>query len=196
MLQSVSFPVAGSEVGAILHIPDGEAVGAVAVLADRGMQYEHPDVLLTANALSDAGVGALRWDWRTPRPALDDALVEVVAALRLLKAHPALPGAIGVAGFGFGGAVAAVTAGRDSRVKVAVLVAAPAEVDGSRRPLVEVTRTRARVLIVRGDGNDADRYGPVLLQARVTHRIIDRKARERLVREVADWAKESFAGAT
>src|SRR6266540_1109663 len=172
MLQSVSFPVAGTEVLAILHLPSGEATGAMALLCDRGMQYEHPDVLLTANALADAGVGALRFDWRTPRPALDD----------------------GVAGFGFGAAVAAVAAGRDSRVKVAVLGGVPAEVDGSRRPLVEVTRTRARVLIVRGeDADDADRYGPVLSQARVTHRLIDRDRRDHMVREIASWAKEAFS---
>ncbi|HEX9437094.1 MAG TPA: hypothetical protein VGA16_08065 [Candidatus Limnocylindria bacterium] len=194
MLQSVSFPVAGTEVLAILHLPSGEATGAMALLCDRGMQYEHPDVLLTANALADAGVGALRFDWRTPRPALDDAVGDVVAALRLLRAHPALPGAIGVAGFGFGAAVAAVAAGRDSRVKVAVLGGVPAEVDGSRRPLVEVTRTRARVLIVRGeDADDADRYGPVLSQARVTHRLIDRDRRDHMVREIASWAKEAFS---
>src|SRR6266542_3352502 len=156
MLQSVSFPVAGTEVLAILHLPSGEATGAMALLCDRGMQYEHPDVLLTA--------------------------------------HPALPGAIGVAGFGFGAAVAAVAAGRDSRVKVAVLGGVPAEVDGSRRPLVEVTRTRARVLIVRGeDADDADRYGPVLSQARVTHRLIDRDRRDHMVREIASWAKEAFS---
>jgi alpha/beta superfamily hydrolase len=194
VLQSVSFPVAGTEVLAILHVPAAEAVGAVAMLADRGMQYEHPDLLLTANALADAGVAALRFEWRSKQPTLDEATADVVAALRLLKAHPALPGAIGVAGFGFGAAVAAVAAGRDSRVRVAALVGVPAEVDGSRRPLVEVTRTRARVLIIRGDGaDDADRYAPVLSQARVTHRVSEHKPRERMVREMADWAKEAFA---
>lgn len=193
MLQRVSFPVAGTEVLAILHIPDGETSGAIVVLPDRGMTYEHPDVLLTCNALADSGVGALRFDWRSPRPSLDDALGDVGAALRVLRSHPSLPGSIGVAGFGFGAAVAAVTAGRDSRVKVAVLADAPAEVDGSRRPLVEVTRTRARVLIVRGEAtDDANRYVPVLSQARVTHRVIERDRREHLVREIATWSKESF----
>jgi dienelactone hydrolase len=194
MLQSVSFPVGGTEVLAILHLPEADARGAMAVLADRGMTYEHPDVLLTSNALADAGIGALRFDWRTVRPTLDDALGDVAAALRLLKAHPALPGAIGVAGFGFGGAVAAVTAGRDSRVRVAVLGYAPAEVDGSRRPLAEVTRTRARLLLVRGaQGDDAERYAAVLSQARVTHRASVALPRERMVREIADWAREGFA---
>ena len=193
MLQSVSFAVAGSEVLAILHIPAADVKGGIVVLPDRGMTYEHPDVLLTCNALADAGIGALRFDWRTPRPTLDDAVGDVVAALRLLKVHPALPGAIGVAGFLFGAAVAAVTAGRDSRVKVAVLGSPPAEVDGSRRPLVEVTRTRARVLIVRGDGaDDADRYAPVLSQARVTHRVLPHDKRERVVREIATWAQDGF----
>ena len=57
MLQSVSFPVAGTEVLAILHVPATEAVGAMAMLADRGMQYEHPDVLLAANAMQPAITG-------------------------------------------------------------------------------------------------------------------------------------------
>jgi alpha/beta superfamily hydrolase len=194
--QAVSFRVAGTDVLAVLHLPAGDAAGGIGVLPDRGTSYEDPDVLLTCNALEDAGVAALRFDWRSRRPSLDDAVGDVASALRLLKAHPALPGAIGIAGFAFGAAVAAVIAGRDSRVKVAVLAEPPAEVDGSRRPLVEVTRTRARVLIVRGGTDDADRYAPVLLQARVTHRIVDRKPRERLVREIAEWAKESFSPAT
>src|SRR5262249_27047921 len=102
VLQSVSFPVAGTEVLAILHLPATDPLGGVALLPDRGMQYEHPDLLLGANALADAGVAALRFDWRSKQPTLDDATSDVVAALRLLKAHPALPGAIGLAGFGFG----------------------------------------------------------------------------------------------
>jgi len=193
VLQSVSFPVAGGEVLAILHLPQGDAAGALVVLPDRGMNYEHPDVLLTCNALAETRVGALRFDWRAPRPGLDDAVSDVAAALRLLKAHPSLPGAIGVAGFGFGGAVAAIAAGRDSRVRVAVLVDAPAEVDGSRRPLVEVTRTRGRVLLVHGEEvGEAERYGSVLSQARVTHRVLARGPRERLLREIAQWAAASF----
>lgn len=193
MLQSVSFPVSGGEILAILHLPDRDAVGGVTVLLDRGMPIEDPDVLLTCNALAATGVGALRFEWRSARPTLDDAVSDAAAALRLLKAHPALPGAIGVAGFGFGGAVAAVAAGRDSRVRVAVLARPPAEVDGSRRPLTDVTRTRARVLLVRGGADDVDRYGPVLSQARVTHRVSDPPPRERLGREIAQWAAEAFS---
>lgn len=193
MLQSISFPVAGSEILAILHLPAREAVGGIAMLLDRGMAYEHPDVLLTCNALADAGIAALRFEWRSAHPALDDAVGDVAGALRLLKAHPALPGSIGVGGFGFGAAVAAVAAGRDSRVKVVVLVRPPAEVDGARRPIAEVTRTRARVLLVHGEApDDTDRYAPVLSQARVTHRIADAPPRDRLGREIAQWAAESF----
>lgn len=192
MLQSISFPVPGGEILAILHLPAREASGAMAVLLDRGMPYEDPSVLLTCNALADSGVGALRFEWRSERQTLDEALADVAGGLRLLKAHPSLPGAIGVAGFGFGAAVAASAAGRDSRVKVAALVAPRAEVDGSKRPLTDLSRTRARVLIVRGEADDADRYGPVLTQARVTHRVTDALARDLMVREIAKWAAESF----
>jgi hypothetical protein len=66
-------------------------------------------------------------------------------------------------------------------------------VDGSRRPIVEITRSRARVLLVRGDApDDTDRYTPVLSQARVTHRVSDALPRDRLGREIAQWAAESF----
>lgn len=193
MLQSVSFPVTGGEILAILHLPERDAHGGIAVLLDRGMPVEDPDVLLTCNALAAAGVGALRFEWRSPRPALDDAVADTAAALRLLKAHPALPGSIGVAGFGFGGAVAASAAGRDSRVRVAVLARPPAEIEGSRRPLTDLSRTRARVLLIRGEGDEVDRYSGVLSQARVTHRVSDAPPRERLGREVATWAAESFS---
>jgi alpha/beta superfamily hydrolase len=192
MLQSISFPVAGAEILAILHLPAREPVGAMAMLLDRGMAYEHPDVLLTCNALADSGVGALRFEWRSERQTLDEAVADVAAGLRLLKAHPSLPGAIGVGGFGFGAAIAASAAGRDSRAKVAVLVGPRAEIDGSKRPLTDLSRTRARVLIVRSDGDDAERYGPVLSQARVTHRVSDPMPRDRMVREIAQWAAESF----
>lgn len=192
MLQSISFPVAGSEILAILHLPDRDAVGGMAVLLDRGMPYEDPDVLLTCNALADSGVAALRFEWRSGRQSLDEAVADVAAGLRLLKAHPALPGSIGVGGFGFGSAIAASAAGRDSRVKVAVLVGARAEIEGSKRPLTDLSRTRARVLLVRAAGDETDRYVPVLSQARVTHRASDPLPRDRMVREIAKWSAEAF----
>src|SRR5437667_2757988 len=47
-------------------------------------------------------------------------------SVRLLKAHPDVPERLAVVGFSFGGTVAALVAGRDSRIRAAVLAAAPA----------------------------------------------------------------------
>jgi alpha/beta superfamily hydrolase len=210
VLQRVSFPAPGGETVGTLHIPGVETVGAVAVLHDLGADAEVPQAVAVAEALANSGIGALRFRFRSlgGQPTLDAALAETAAALRLLKAHPALTGAIGLVGFGFGGAVAGIAAGRDSRVRVAVLAGAPAEVGGSRRPLAELSRTRAKVLIAWGDRDtevtfaEVERYGAVLSQARVTHRIARIEGadhefapagpRERFVAEVAAWVRESF----
>lgn len=175
---------------------------------------EEPHILSVCGALAERGVGALRFSFRGTEGAaatLDSALADTAGALRLLRAHPALPQGSGIVGFGFGGAVAAVAAGRDSRVKVAILGAAPAELAGSRRPLAEITRTRARVLLVWGSRDrqlpytDAERYSSVLSQARVTHRVVTIDGgdhlfspagpRARMATEVAEWARESFSPA-
>lgn len=208
MLQRVSFPVAGTEVVGILHLPDGAAVGGVAVLPGRSDDVEAPHVVLVCDTLARAGVGAMRFGYHEPEPTVDGALADAAAAVRLLKAHPALPERVGVVGFGFGAAVAAIGAGRDSRIRVAVLAAPPAEIGGSRRPLAEVTRTRARVLLLRGSrdaeiaATEVERYSAVLSQARVTHRVLTIDGaghdfgpagpRARAAAEIADWVRESF----
>ena len=212
MLQRVSFNVGDAEVEGILHLPDGDALGGVAVLHGLSGGPEEPHIRSVCDALSARGVGALRFHFRATEggtTALDSALADTAGALRLLRAHPALPQRTGVVGFGFGGAVAAVAAGRDSRLKVAVLGAAPALVAGSRRPLAEITRTRARVLLLRGSRDrqlpsvDAARYSGVLSQARVTHRVVTIEGgdhlfspagpRARMATEAAEWARESLS---
>lgn len=219
MLQRVSFNVGNAEVEGILHLPEREAIGGVAVLPDSGADPERPPVITVCAALAAAGVGALRFAWDTAAapavgpteiawPDLDRALASAAGAMRLLKAHRQLPGSIGVVGFGFGGAVVAIAAGRDSRVRVAVLCGAPAQIGGSRRPLAELSRTRARVLVVHGARDttlptgEAERYRAVLSQARVTHRLVvidgaDHEfapagPRERMASEIAAWVRDSF----
>ncbi len=216
MLQRVSFPVAGTEIEGILHLPDGESIGAAAVLHGFGGHPEQPHIVATCDALAVAGIGALRFAYRDhdpPRMTLDGALADTASALRLLKAHPRLPGALGVVGFSFGGTVAAITAGRDSRLRAAVLAAAPArfartDADGKWKPVAELSRTRARVLLLWGSRDtqvayaDAERYAAVLTQARVTHRVVtidgadhdfgDPEPRERMLAELTGWMRESF----
>jgi dienelactone hydrolase len=177
VLQRVSFPVAGAEIEAVLHLPDGETLGGVAVLAGRGGTMT--DTAYLCESLAAAGIAALRFTFRVDGEALA-GLADAGGAVRLLRAHPAIPQRIGVLGWSFGGAVAALTAGRDSRIRAAVLVSTPAARDywGAAKPLAEITRTRAQVLIVRPAEDEvvapseADRYAAVLTQARVRHQVV------------------------
>src|SRR5213595_309448 len=94
-----------------------------------GGHPDQPHIVATCDALARAGVAALRFayrDHRPPRMTLDTALADAAGAVRLLKAHPGVPERLGVVGFSFGGTVAAIMAGRDHRVRAAVLAAAPA----------------------------------------------------------------------
>ncbi|TMK24067.1 MAG: hypothetical protein E6G64_17810, partial [Actinobacteria bacterium] len=125
---------------------------------------------------------------------------------------------MGVVGFSFGGTVAALVAGRDSRIRAAVLAAAPAVAgprfaawsnDGKWKPIAELSRTRARVLLIWGsrDGEvpfeNAERYAAVLSQARVPNRIVTIDGadhdfapagpRAKMTETVANWVREALA---
>jgi len=166
-------------------------------------------------------IAALRFAYRDhqpPKMTLDSALADAAGAIRLLKAHPQVPERLGIVGFSFGGTVAALVAGRDSRIRAAVLAAAPALAqahfkawsnDGKWKPVAELSRTRARVLLIRGSGDtqvpleDAERYAAVLSQARVTHKIVTIEGgdhdfapagpRAKMAQTVTEWVRESMA---
>ena len=206
MLQRVSFPVAGTEVEGILHLPDGEIVGGVLEMG--GGESEHGAFI--CDALAAAGVAALRFAFRVQRdtPA---GLADAAGAVRLLRAHPAVPQRVGVVGHSQGGLVAAVAAGRDSRVRVAAVLAAPADREYTRglRPIAELSRTRARVLLVYAGADelvppqDAERYASVLRQAGVVHRVVTIEGadhqftapehRVRMMEVLTDWVRSSLA---
>jgi dipeptidyl aminopeptidase/acylaminoacyl peptidase len=218
--QRVSFVVPTGELDGVLHVPETTAVGGCVVLHGYGGNPEQPHIVATCVALADAGIAALRFAYRDsqpPRMTLDSALADAAGAIRLLKAHPSVPERLGVVGFSFGGTVAAIAAGRDARIKAAVLAAAPAVAqpgfhawsnEGRWKPVAEVSRTRARVLLIWGSRDDqvpfadAERYFAVLSQARVTSRVVrieggdhdfqPAAARERMTATVAEWVRESF----
>jgi dienelactone hydrolase len=217
--QRVSFVVPTGELEGVLHLPDTAAIGGCAVLHGFGGHPEQPHIETTCTALAEAGIAALRFAYRDSRPpkmTLESALADTAGAIRLLKAHPDVPERLGVVGFSFGGAVAAITAGRDSRIRAAVLAAAPARTspmsDAARddrwKPVAELSRTRARVLLIWGSRDDqvpiehAERYRAVLLHARVTNRLViidggnhdfePAKARAEMTAAVAEWVRESF----
>lgn len=219
-LQRVSFVVPGDEIEGVLHLPDTTAIGGCAVLHGYGGHPEQPHIVATCTALAEAGIAALRFAYRDSQPpkmTLDTALAETAGAIRLLKAHPDVPERLGIVGFSFGGTVAAITAGRDSRIRAAVLAAAPAIAqphfsawtnDGKWKPVAEISRTRARVLFIWGSRDtqvpidNAERYRAVLLQARVTNTFVTieggnhdfepAKARAQMTAAVTDWVRESF----
>ena len=218
--QRVSFVVPTGELDGVLHVPETTAVGGCVVLHGYGGNPEQPHIVATCVALADAGIAALRFAYRDsqpPRMTLDSALADAAGAIRLLKAHPSVPERLGVVGFSFGGTVSAIAAGRDARIKAAVLAAAPAVAqpgfhawsnEGRWKPVAEVSRTRARVLLIWGSRDDqvpfadAERYFAVLSQARVTSRVVrieggdhdfqPAAARERMTATVAEWVRESF----
>ncbi|OLC10958.1 MAG: hypothetical protein AUH39_00705 [Chloroflexi bacterium 13_1_40CM_67_9] len=219
--QRVGIRVEDTEIDGVLHLPETSAVGGAAVLHGFGGHPDQPHIVATCEALASAGVAALRFAYRDhqpPRMTLGSGLADAAGAIRVLKAHPDIPERMGVVGFSFGGTVAALVAGRDSRIRAAVLAAAPAVAgprfaawsnDGKWKPIAELSRTRARVLLIWGsrDGEvpfeNAERYAAVLSQARVPNRIVTIDGadhdfapagpRAKMTETVANWVREALA---
>ena len=219
--QRIGIRVGDAELDAVLHLPDTSAVGGAAVLHGFGGDPDQPHVVATCEALASVGVAALRFayrDHRPPRMTLASGLADAAGAIRLLKGHPDVPERLGVVGFSFGGTVAALVAGRDSRIRAAVLAAAPAVAgshftawsnDGKWKPVAELSRTRARVLLVWGSRDtevpfeNAERYAAVLSQARVPNRTVTIEGgdhdfapagpRAKMAQTVAEWMRENLA---
>ncbi len=209
MLQPVSFPVAGTEVEGVLHLPDGKTLGGVAHLPARTGLGE-PGAFL-CEALAAAGIAALRFDTRMPGDVASD-LADAAGAVRLLRAHPSIPQRVGISGHSYGGAIAGIVAGRDSRIRAAALLVPPAERDyfGTVKPMAELSRTRAKVLLV---GATADaivppehtgRYALLLRQAGVAHRVVQVDGadhgftlpahRTAMLEAVTSWFRQTLAG--
>jgi len=220
--QRVGIRVEDTEIDGVLHLPEMRAVvGGAAVLHGFGGHPDQPHIVATCESLARAGVAALRFAYRDhqpPRMTLGSGLADAAGAIRVLKAHPEIPERLAVVGFSFGGTVAALVAGRDSRIRAAVLAAAPAVAgpqftawsnDEKWKPVAELSRTRARVLLIWGsrDGEvpfeNAERYAAVLSQARVPNRIVTIDGadhdfapagpRAKMTEAVANWVREALA---
>jgi dienelactone hydrolase len=219
--QRIGIRVENTELDGILHLPDSNAMGGAAVLHGFGGDPDQPHIVATCEALAAAGIAALRFafrDHRPPRMTLASGLADAAGAIRVLKAHPDVPERLGVVGFSFGGTVAALVAGRDSRIRAAVLAAAPAIAgpdftawsnDGKWKPMAELSRTRARVLLVWGSRDsqvpfdNAERYAAVLSQARVPNRIVTIEGgdhdfapaapRAKMTELVAEWLRQALS---
>jgi dienelactone hydrolase len=212
-MQRIGIRVEDTELDGVLHLPDAGAVGGAAVLHGFGGDPDQPHIVATCEALAGAGVAALRFAYRNhqpPRMTLATGLADAAGSIRVLKAHPSVPERLGVVGFSFGGTVTALVAGRDSRIRAAVLAAAPAQfgADAKWKPVAELSRTRARVLLVWGSRDNqvpfenAERYAAVLSQARVPNRIVTIEGgdhdfapagpRARMAETIAEWMRESL----
>ncbi len=207
MLQRVSFAAAGVEIEGILHLPDGETLGGVAVLSGRVHTIESAAFL--CEAFAAAGIAALRFAHRSDDGL--DRLADTAGAIRLLRSHPSIPQRIGVVGHSYGGAIAGLAAGRDSRIRSAVLIAPPTQRDymGPIKPVAELSRTRAKVLIVSAtadevvDPGDSERYAAVLRQGGAPCRVIRIEGadhlftrpehRTALTTAVTAWLRETLA---
>jgi dienelactone hydrolase len=211
--QRVGIRVESIELDGVLHLPDTSAVGGAAVLHGFGGHPDQPHIVATCSALAEAGIAALRFafrDHQPPRMTLASALADAAGAVRVLKAHPDVPERLGVIGFSFGGTVAGLVAGRDSRIRAAVLAAAPAQFgdDPKWKPVAELSRTRGRVLLICGSRDnpraleDAERYAAVLSQARVPNRIVTIEGgdhdfapagpRAQMAETIAEWMRETL----
>jgi len=212
--QRVSIRVEDPELDGILYLTAASPVGGAAVLHGFGGDPDQPHIVATCEALAKAGVAALRFAYRDhqpPRMTLATALADAAGAIRVLKSHPEVPERLGIVGFSFGGAVAALAAGRDSRVRAAVLAAAPAAFgdDPKWKPVAELSRTRARVLLVWGSRDtqvpieNAERYAAVLTQARVRNELVMIEGgdhdfapagpRAKMAATIADWMRQSLS---
>lgn len=212
--QRIGIRVEDTELDGVLHLPDTAAIGGAAVLHGFGGHPDQPHIVATCDALAKAGIAALRFAFRDhepPRMTLASALADAAGAVRVLKAHPDVPERLGVVGFSFGGTVAALVAGRDSRVRAVVLAAAPAQFghEPTWKPVAELSRTRARVLLVWGTRDsevpfeNAERYATVLSQARVPNRTVTVEGadhdfapagpRAEMTETIAGWMRESLA---
>lgn len=178
-----------------------------------GGDPSQPHLVAVCTALAGGGVAALRFayrDHRPPRMTLASALEDARGALRLLRAHPAVnAGRLAVVGFSFGGAVAALLAGEEKRMRAAVLAAATSNGEGKHAPLHAITKTRARVLLLRGSDDTvvseahAERFVLAASQAGVAHELRTipgadhdfgpgAPTRERMATIVSTWVRESL----
>src|SRR3981081_674635 len=108
-LQRVSFVVPGGELEGTVHLPETRAIGGVAVLHGFGGHPDQPHIVAVSEALATCGAASRRFSYRDhqpPRMTFASGLADASGAIRLLKAHPDIPEALGVAGLPCRGALA------------------------------------------------------------------------------------------
>ena len=83
MLQRVAFAVAGTQVEAILHLPDGETIGGAPVLAGRGA-VSFIDAVNALRRLAYDGYISFEWEkyWHPEIEEPEVALPDFVKAMK------------------------------------------------------------------------------------------------------------------
>lgn len=116
----------------VLHRPDAApAPGVILLHGFTGQHIEHDRLYVQAGrALAGAGFAALRFDFYGSGDSdgefdaftVDSEVADAVAALDWIAARPEIDATrLGAVGLSLGGAIAALLAGQDARVKAAVL---------------------------------------------------------------------------
>src|SRR5690606_12829449 len=132
-IEQISFEGPLGTLRGLLHRPDG-VEPAPAVMLLRGFTGQHIEndrlFVQVARALADAGFAALRFDFYGSGDSdgdleaftIDSELADSCAGFDWLSAQPGIdPDRIGVVGLSLGGAIAALLAGQEPRVKTTVL---------------------------------------------------------------------------
>ena len=134
MEKVVTFKSQGMQVVGILHLPDGHHGKVPAVVLFHGFTgtkiEPHRIFVKQARALAQAGIAALRFDFRGSGDSegefsnmtLSGEVKDAQAALDYIRSRPGIdPSRIGVLGLSFGGAVASLLLGSDPNIGAAAL---------------------------------------------------------------------------
>lgn len=135
----VAYPMEEGFVSGVLHLPRGAEGPVPAVLLCHGYtgnRFEnHRLFVSTARALADAGIAALRIDFRGSgeswgefsQMTIETEVADAIAGIQFLRADQRIdPDRVGILGLSLGGCIAAITSGRVGNLKASVLWAAVA----------------------------------------------------------------------
>jgi len=146
MEKPVVFKSQGQQIVGMLHLPERRAKKMPAVVLFHGFTgtkvEPHRIFVKMARALAGAGIVALRFDFRGSgdsagdfsRMTVSGELKDAAEALRFMRRQPGVDAKrVGVLGLSMGGAVAAMTIGRDRSIPVAALWSPVADFDDSKK---------------------------------------------------------------
>ena len=169
MEKPVVFKSQGQQIIGVVHMPErrkGKVPAVVFFHGFTGTKVEpHRIFVKMARALARAGIAALRFDFRGSgdsegdfsKMTISGELQDAAEALRFVRRLPGVdPKRVGVLGLSMGGAVAAMTLGRDLKIPGAALWSPVANLgDSKRRKMKPGDREQLRQMGVIDHGGNA-----------------------------------------